>query len=79
MGPGYTLNPEPLATGCGLGAQLGYVRGLGCVVLLKYIEYGVYGDLIILYPKPYSIYLRGTIGFRVSTCNFIVKTFGLRL
>ena len=28
---------------------------------LKYIEYGVYGDLIIIYPKPYSIYLWGTI------------------
>ena len=28
---------------------------------LKQIEYGVYGDLIIIYPKPYSIYLRGTI------------------
>ena len=24
-------------------------------------EYGVYGDLIIIYPKPYSTYLRGTI------------------
>ena len=24
-------------------------------------ERGVYGDLIIIYPKPYSIYLRGTI------------------
>ena len=23
--------------------------------------YGVYGDLIIIYPKPNSIYLRGTI------------------
>ena len=22
---------------------------------------GVYGDLILTYPKPYSIYLRGTI------------------
>ena len=30
------------------------------------IEYGVYGDLIIIYPKPYSIYLRGTIGVRGS-------------
>ena len=29
---------------------------------LKKIEYGVYGELIIIYPKPYSIYLRGTIG-----------------
>ena len=26
---------------------------------LKQIEYGVYGDLTIIYPKPYSIYLRG--------------------
>ena len=24
-------------------------------------EYGVYGDLIAIYPKPDSIYLRGTI------------------
>ena len=27
------------------------------------VEYGVYGDLILLYPKTYSIYLRGTTGF----------------
>ena len=25
------------------------------------MEYGVYRDLIIMYPKPYFIYLRGTI------------------
>ena len=25
------------------------------------VEYGVYGDLFIRCPKPYSIYLRGTI------------------
>ena len=25
------------------------------------MEYGIYGDLIIVYPKPYSIYIRGTI------------------
>ena len=25
------------------------------------IEYGVHRDLIIIYPKPYSIYLRETI------------------
>ena len=34
------------------------------------MEYGVYGDLIIIYPKPDSIYLRGTsglsLGFRVE-------------
>ena len=32
---------------------------------LNEMEYGVYGDLIIIYPKPYSIYLRGTIRFRL--------------
>ena len=31
------------------------------IVPLKQIDYGVYGDLILIYPKPYSIYLRGTI------------------
>ena len=30
-----------------------------CMVPLKEIEYGVYGDLIITWP--YSIYLRGTL------------------
>ena len=36
------------------------------------MEYGVYGDLTIMYPKPYSIYLRGTVevikgsGFRAE-------------
>ena len=29
--------------------------------MLKWIEYGQYGGLIIIYPKPYSIYLRGTV------------------
>ena len=33
--------------------------GLGGVP--KQIEYGVYRDLSITYPKLYSIYLRGTI------------------
>ena len=28
-------------------------------------SYGVYGDLIVIYPRPYSIYLGGTIGFGV--------------
>ena len=31
------------------------------LVPLKQIEYGVYRDLITIYSKPYSIYLRGTI------------------
>ena len=35
------------------------------IVPLKYVECGVYGDLIMIYPKPYSIYLRGTVGLRV--------------
>ena len=30
------------------------------VVPLESIEYGVYGDLIMICPKPYSIYLGGT-------------------
>ena len=35
--------------------------------MVKWIEYGVYGDLIRIYPKPHSIYLRGTIdGVRVE-------------
>ena len=36
---------------------------IGFIVPLKWIDYGVYADLILIYPKPYSIYLRGTIGF----------------
>ena len=34
---------------------------LGLIVPLKQIEHGVYEDLVIIYPKQYSIYLRGTI------------------
>ena len=40
---------------------------------------GVYGDLIIIYPKAYSIYLRGTIATpeskieRGSRCNSVYK------
>ena len=37
------------------------VSGLQCIVPLKWIECGVYGDLSTIYPKPYSIYLRWTI------------------
>ena len=35
------------------------------IVPLKQIEYGVYGDLSIKYPKLYAIYLRGTIECRM--------------
>ena len=39
-------------------------EGSGSVIVpLKYIEYGVYGDLIITYQKPYSIYLKGDCKF----------------
>ena len=31
------------------------------IVPLKYVEYGVDGDLVIIYPEPYFIYLRGTV------------------
>ena len=27
---------------------------------------GYIGILLLMYPEPYSIYLRGTIGFRVA-------------
>ena len=33
---------------------------------LQGLGFRVYGDLIIIYPKPYSIYLRGTIGLRAQ-------------
>ena len=33
---------------------------------LKSIEYGVYGDLLILHPKPNSTYLRGTVSQKTS-------------
>ena len=41
----------------------GYVY-IGVIVPLKWIEYGLYGDLIIICPKPYSVYLTGTISAR---------------
>ena len=31
------------------------------MVPLEQLEYGVYGDLTILYPEPCSVYLRGPI------------------
>ena len=34
------------------------------IVPLKWINYAVYGDLNIIYPKPYSIYLTGAISFK---------------
>ena len=47
------------------------VQGLGYIVPLKWMEYGIYGDLIIIYPKPYSIYLRGTIDPEVPTGSYL--------
>ena len=38
-----------------------FTRSFRTIVHLKYIEYGAYVDLIIVYPKPCSIYLRGSI------------------
>ena len=40
-------------------------RSDGCIVPIQQIEYGVYGDLIIIYLKPYSIHLRGTIALQL--------------
>ena len=43
---------------------------LGFMAPLKEIEYGVYRDLIIISPKPYSICLRGTTGLGVWRHGF---------
>ena len=42
---------------------------IGFIVHLKQMECGIYGDLIIIYLKPYSIYLRGMAGLRVSSSS----------
>ena len=40
---------------------------LGYIAPLKKVEYVVYGDLIIIYPKSYSIHLgRTTSGISLS-------------
>ena len=43
-------------------------------------EYGVYGDLIIFYPKPYSFNLRGTVSLpvhaRVTIRTALSTSFG---
>ena len=39
------------------------------MVPVKEIEYGVDGDLFIIYPKPYSIYLRGILKIRYMNCS----------
>ena len=48
-----------------LGARNSPTGSLGpprSIVPLNYTDYGIYGDLIMKYPKlHYSIYLRGTI------------------
>ena len=43
------------------------IEGLGFKSPFKQIEYGVYGDFIMIYLKPYSIYFRGTINPNRST------------
>ena len=69
----------PLLVALGLGVA-GFARraseahgGQGLeiqvIVPLQKIEYGVYGDVIIIHPKPFSIYLRGTI-VRDNLSNF---------
>ena len=45
----------------GLRFQLKCGARSGNIATRKYIEYGAYGDLILIYANPYSIYLRGTI------------------
>ena len=33
-------------------------------------------DLIVVYPKPYSIYLRGTRGYGEFLCRFLIGVWG---
>ena len=54
-----------MSTGSGLEHFRFYGWG---IVPLKLIEQGVDGDPTIIYPKPYSIYLRGTIGLYKGLC-----------
>ena len=35
----------------------------------------MYGNLVITYPEPYSIYLRGTTGVRILELRFRVQVF----
>ena len=44
-----------------IGLAFHMLKTCSIIVPLKYIEYGVYVDITILYTTPYSIYLRGTI------------------
>ena len=39
------------------------------------MEYGVYGNLIKMYPKPYSIYLRRAVGLAEVKSNLEVEDF----
>ena len=70
----HTANAATRVTGPPLGMS-------NTIVPLKYIEYGVYGKLIIIYPKPYSIYLWGPIcrewSRSVTSINRKIKTLGL--
>ena len=49
------------------------------IVPLSYIEYGLCGDVFVLYPKPHSIYLRGTVCEQASVVGrpllFLQKDF----
>ena len=52
-----------------------HARYYSIVPFMK-VENGVYGDLVIIYPKPCSICLRGTIALELSqtlngSCHFL--------
>ena len=55
----------------GEGPGLRPLWSLEFIVPLKQVEYGVYGDLIIIRPKPYSIYLKGV--YRVPSLGLMVS------
>ena len=67
------LQPSrPFTPTLGIHVQKWYLLwALRSIVHLKQIKYGVCGVLILIYPKPYSIYLRGTIWI-VPTWGYVV-------
>ena len=66
-----------------LGAKMLWLVGFqGSIVLLKLVGSGVYGDCILAYLKPYSIYLRGTIlqlGWMTNAALYCERVLGLEL
>ena len=58
------------------GLVLGYESGVGIPMVSLLITFGAYAEI---YPKPYSIYLRGAITMLVEVCRCLQESnFGLK-